>query len=223
MENDSIKQYVTNINGYYVKDAEAQESLSSINTSLENTYTKDEVDAIAETKANAGNSLSDYNINDAYTKTEVDNNISTGLSTLNITHFDTYNDSDMSLKTSTGITIRDNSLITVAYNDDKSIAKIYGKVYVYNTSSNDASNYVSIQTALRPESDITINCLGMRFALSTLASGNVVGGYNSDVKIFTTGEVRIPLATPSDWTDTWVQLTPCLLFIKDFGDTPIEE
>ena len=46
------KQYVSNINGYYVKDAEARESLNG--------------------KADTGTTLSDYGITDAYTKNDID-------------------------------------------------------------------------------------------------------------------------------------------------------
>lgn len=207
-----IKQYVSNINGYYVKDAEARESING--------------------KADAGTTLSDYGITDAYTKTEVDESLSTKASTddtytkteidtkFNLTNFNDYDYTDISASVSSGIRIRDNSYIKVVTNADGSLAKIYGQVQVYNDSADDSDNYMYIQTSLRPSTDITINCLGMRFGLSTLHDGNTQGGYLSSVTIKSNGQVRIPLAVPSDWTQTWVILSPCLLFIKDFGDTP---
>lgn len=142
--------------------------------------------------------------------------------TFNISVFENYTYTDFTIHTSTGVRIRDNSRITIARNADGSIAKIYGFIAVYNDSADDASNYLSIQSNLRPAEDITINCLGMRFAISTYLNGNIDGGYWSDVTIKTTGEIRFPLSTPTSYTYTWAQYMPCLLFIKDFGDTPIE-
>ncbi len=205
MENDSIKQYVSNINGYYVKDAEAHESLSSINETLDNTYNKDEVDAIAETKADAGNTLSDYNINDAYTKTEVDNKIQA----FNLTIFETPTNVTTSAGTITWNTFN------VAKNIDGSIAKVYGGINIGSLSS-ETEVTVSFMTSLRPETDIVINDITFVKLISASSDTCNCG----DITIKTTGEVSITFATYTSTTSVWLRIHPCLLFITDFGDTP---
>ena len=62
------KQYVSKINGYYVKDSDARESKADKST----TYTKTEVDTALGNKADKSTTLDGYGITDAYTKSEVD-------------------------------------------------------------------------------------------------------------------------------------------------------
>ena len=109
----------------------------------------------------------------------------------------------------TGLTLATNS-------GNKNVFKLYGQVYGKLTTWNQ-TGYISFNSALRPESDISINGAG-------IASFEVGGAPTAlrlahfDVK--TTGEIRIYLDIFSDQTTDRVMLNANLYFVKDFGDEP---
>lgn len=139
---------------------------------------------------------------------------------LNINNFENY-DSTQITYSYNDVTLPTSNRLTVATNTDGSLAKIYGYIFVNNTNNVEhLDGYVSIQSSLRPSEDIVINSLGMRFSYK---EGYVMqGGYTCDVTIKTTGEIRLSLPVASDWIQAYAVISPCLLFIKNFGDTPIE-
>ena len=129
---------------------------------------------------------------------------------LNFTHFD-----DMTL-TATGGTITSQNM-KVASNEDGTIAKIYGRCKL---NSNGAVT-LSGTSRLRPTSNITISCLGFMFANTSDGSISRVAS-PADVTIATNGNITI--ASPYAWGDQKdFYLFPCMLFLKDFGDTPSPE
>lgn len=144
---------------------------------------------------------------------------------LNLSTFTQYNSGNIAYSTN-DVTIYSNSRLTVATNSDGTLAKIYGFISFYNPDNvNHVDGYATIQTSLRPEEDIVINCLGTRFSYSedetTPSSYHFAGGYSCDVTIKTTGEVRFSLPMTTDMYQAQAVISPCLLFIKNFGDTPI--
>ena len=118
-------------------------------------------------------------------------------------------------------TINPNSEIKVATNSDGSLAKIYGQITISNVT-NSASNKgkLTFNTSLRPESDIVIT--GGTIGLNVNSSNQVVTTFIKDFTIKTTGEVEIEynytLASGEVWRAIFIN---SLLFIKDFGDEPI--
>lgn len=216
MENDSIKQYVKNINGYYVKDENAQESITEINTALESIYTKSEVNDLLSAKADTSTTLAGYGIQDAYTKGEIDDRF-------NLSTFETV--SGASITASLGTNDTTVSSIQVAKNDDGSLAKIYGRVKV-TLNNNSGSFYVSFPTSLRPESPITISTSVFSRILSIAGTENFTftGVFVTSLTIATDGTVTsgsLTINTASTQVDLFFQ--PFLYFIKDFGDTPTPE
>ena len=206
MENDSIKQYVKNINGYYVKDEDARDDIQEINTALGNTYTKSEVNDLLGGKADTSTTLEGYNIQNAYTKTEIDERFT--LST-----FESPTNTTASIGTIT------TNNISTAKNVDGSIGKIYGTLNVESIPENTSAITISMQTSFRPSSDITINCLvfSRQYGNSTGAMPNI-----TSLTIATTGVVTFSLALYATTTVAEFRILPCLLFITDFGDTPEE-
>lgn len=106
--------------------------------------------------------------------------------------------------------------ITVATNTDGSVAKIYGRVKFTNAGEVDSTNKIVIASSLRPESEITINALGFT-AVNTSAGLNAVDSQNITIK--TNGNIEIPCPINQYVTSDVIVLHPCLLFIKDFGDS----
>ena len=110
--------------------------------------------------------------------------------------------------------------LTLATNSgNKNVFKLYGQVIGKLTTWNQAG-YVAFQSALRPESDITINGAGINGYES---GGNVNALGVASITVKTTGEVRINFPVYGQTNSTRIILTACLYFVKDFGDiTPTE-
>ena len=102
--------------------------------------------------------------------------------------------------------------LKIATNGDGSIAKIYGSLSIAR-DGNDRC-IITASTSLRPESNITINCLVNRWA------GNNKNYGMFDLSIATDGTVTIDMYDGVTNQNVDVYVLPCLLFIKDFGDTP---
>lgn len=121
---------------------------------------------------------------------------------------------------------RSNTNITVggslqsATNSDGSIGKIYGYLEMVNGSSSTQNNvtFTTSDTGFRPESAITIN--GVITGLYKQTSTNL---YNSggSLTINTNGTVTFTLNFAGS-SYRQIGLVPCLLFMVDFGDEPIE-
>lgn len=140
------------------------------------------------------------------------------INNFNLTSFDTIT----TFNKTGGGTIRSGSKITVAKNSDGSLAKVYGDI-VINGVTNSGSNPGTIvfNTDLRPESDIVINC----GALGTNISTNqvVLNVFNKDFTIKTNGDIEFNYSYAVNSGELFrVIFINSLIFVKDFGDTPIE-
>lgn len=130
---------------------------------------------------------------------------------LNFTHFDT-----LSVTTNNG-TISSQDL-KVASNEDGDVAKIYG-ICSISGSTNIAT--LTGTSRLRPTTQITINGAGILYTRTNdgqiSRTGNMV-----DITIATNGNITI--TSNFSWGDyKQYYLFPCMLFLKDFGDTPTPE
>ena len=108
--------------------------------------------------------------------------------------------------------------LTLATNShDKTVFKLYGQVIGKLITYNQVG-YISFNTALRPESDITINGAGIYvFEESNMAIAAIRG---ADIIVTTTGEVRVNIGIWSDTVKCRALLFANLYFLSDFGDTP---
>lgn len=117
--------------------------------------------------------------------------------------------------TGTNCTIGANT-VNLAKNSDGSLAKVYGTIAITTTATGD-SKVVIAGSGLAPESDITINCAGiMRI------NGSSFSPTQFDIVIKTNGNIEITKYLETSQNCLLI-LLPCLYFIKDFGDTPINQ
>ena len=135
----------------------------------------------------------------------------TEISNINLTSFN-----DLTVTTTNGSVNTAN--VKVAKNSDGSLAKIYGSIYM--TGMTSTATVTISDTGLRPEEDIVINgaCLSERFMSTGDASI-----YPQSYTIKTNGTVEISVyGQSSEAPRNYIFLEACLLFIKQFGDTPIQ-
>lgn len=110
-----------------------------------------------------------------------------------------------------------NSNLMCAKNADGSLGKIYGSFEATVTSSRGGT--ISFTTGLRPSSQITINGASFITRYDTELGVRV---FTYSYTVNTNGVVTITMP-PSFYNLRFsVNLVACLLFLQDFGDTPIE-
>ena len=111
----------------------------------------------------------------------------------------------------------DKQNINCATNTDGSVAKLYGTITVY--ISNVSGLTVTVPTNMRPESELTINSACI---FNWNGEGHAPVCQGTSMTIATNGDVTVSLN--SAWYNRSVTITfiPCMLFLKNFGDTPIE-
>lgn len=105
--------------------------------------------------------------------------------------------------------------VKTAFNSDYSLGKVYGHIEV------NASGYLPkiilkdvIPSGYRPSSDITINGL-----MTIINNSNNSYATQGDVIFKTNGDVNIEFASGVGSGIVGLTLHPCVLFMKDFGDT----
>ena len=105
-------------------------------------------------------------------------------------------------------------LVLATNSNNKSIFKLYGQV-LGKLTTHSTTGYIAFQSALRPETDITINGAGV---CGYETSGNVNALGLASITVKTTGEVRINFPVYGQTNSTRIILTANLYFVKDFGD-----
>ena len=118
-----------------------------------------------------------------------------------------------------GVSIFGTPNLMCAKNADGSLGKIYGSFEATVTSSRGGT--ISFTTDLRPSSQITINGASFitKYAVDP-SSGIRVFAYSYTIN--TNGVVTITMPASFYNLSFSVNLVACLLFLQDFGDTPIE-
>ena len=107
--------------------------------------------------------------------------------------------------------------VQCATNATGSVGKIYGSFEFQVTSTSGGS--ITFDTAMRPSAPLTIN--GAMFV--TRYDTNIgVRVFNYSYTIAMDGKVTIALPASFYNLTGSVNLMACLLFLKDFGDTPIQ-
>lgn len=170
-------------------------------TALTNASTAQSTATTADTKADTAQSTA---------TTALENSLQnkTDIAKLNLTQFDSYSSSDMSIDYGS---ISSGSL-NIATNEDGSVAKIYGQVNILGDGSHQIRHLTIPATKLRPTSQLVINPCGFL----------QVANYNAEgcsITISTNGNIDILLYGYSSGNAVAI-LFPCLYFMKDFGDTP---
>lgn len=169
----------------------------------------------ANTTANNAQSTANSALSTATTAQASANEANSKIDNFNLTQFTTIATSDMSKTGNATIT---SSNVSVAMNDDGSLAKVYGEL---NVTPNGQGNIV-IPTDLRPEEELTINGVVIRAIIN---SSTVKAFGNVSMTIKTNGNIEVPYTyavSPSADNCRFI-FTACLLFVKQFGDTPIPD
>ena len=113
-------------------------------------------------------------------------------------------------------TLATGNSITVATDSTGSICKIYGQI---TANSVTANGKVIADSDLRPSEDIEINGCAIR---SVTNGGNVKSMGNLPITIKTNGNIEFPIGWSYASGDTVrINAIACVIFLKDFGDTPI--
>ena len=215
-------QMKTNADNIATAISSASTATSTANSALSTAQSAESTANSASSTASsasttAGNAQSTANsaLSTATSAQSTANQAATDINTLNtklnLTNFTSYDTSD---KISITNGTFSSSNLQVATNSDGSIGKIYGVIAMTHASAAQVS--CTIQTDLRPTSNITITCLGIS---QHWLNNNPMMGNAVDVAITTTGQVTFTCNFAAG-TITKYFLFPCLLFMKDFGDTP---
>lgn len=181
-----------------------------------------EVDANCDSNASKIGDLTNLTTNDKSNIVSAVNEVNYNVGLFNLSSFETITnitmyDGNNNVYTGTTLT----GSIEVAKNADGSLAKIYGSVKISRILN---ARKISFQTSLRPATDITIN--------GHVTDVTLVNDYNTPVDqikyvsmtIKTDGTVEVPFSyTYSNGSNKTLLFTNSLLFIKDFGDTPIPQ
>lgn len=118
--------------------------------------------------------------------------------------------------TTSGMSVT-NVNVQCATNASASVGKLYGSFEFQVTSASGGS--ITFDTAMRPTSALTIN--GAMFV--TRYDTNIgVRVFNYSYTIGTDGKVTIALPASFYNLSGSINFMACLLFLKDFGDTPIQ-
>ena len=133
---------------------------------------------------------------------------------LNYFNLDTF-EAPTNVTTNIG-TISYNGLNT-ARNSEGTLGKIYGRIDVSDIPLNSTNVTVTMQTAFRPTTDLIIS--SEVFSRQYGNNTDIVPLINQ-LTISTTGLVTITAPLYATTLVVQFNILPCLLFIKDFGDTP---
>lgn len=230
-----LSQYVGSDKPTYLTDY--NNDMSAIDTGIYNAQTKandgytlaDSADGKADQAlTNAGNAQTDAST--ALTRIGTMANLTTSEKTtivgavnevdgeikkFNFTTFTTYSVGDQTHPITNLSNGTVSGSVTLATNSDGSICKLYGNLDVVNATSD---GWVRISTPLRPENEFTVNNLGIRYGKDS-QYGNIKDIWASRAIFKTNGDVEIVLMASSSYPYSFVQLFPCVIFVKDFGDT----
>lgn len=180
----------------------ASSALETANTANTNASTA------LETANSASSSASTANVNALSALSQIAN--------FNLNNFENITN----FTTSVG-SIASGSSLTVAKNNDGSLAKIYGLVSV-NVGGSTNRCVVSCQTSLRPTENITItNAMISRLLGVTTVTDNMV--MCRSITLNTNGVLSFESSSTNETSVVRFYLLPCLYFITNFGDLPTPE
>lgn len=115
---------------------------------------------------------------------------------------------------STG-SLRTGSELHIVGNNDNSLIKIYGNIFVNNISSGSNTSVTISNTGLSPDEDITINSCG--FITKEKTTG-VVFVDDLNFTIHTDGRITIDNIPNGDNPVLGFKFIACVIFLKNFGD-----
>lgn len=115
---------------------------------------------------------------------------------------------------STG-SLRAGSELHIVGNNDNSLVKIYGNIFVNNITNNSSTSVTISNTDLTPDENITINSCGF---ITKEKNTGVVYVDDLNFTIHTDGRITIDNIQNGDNTVLGFKFIACVIFIKNFGD-----
>ena len=212
-----VNYIVNNINPNVIQNTEAIKELQEYVTHyFDNLDVQEEINNKLDEMADSGElaeiinvemigTLSNLTTTDKTDLVSAINEVNGNLNLLNLTNFVAYDLDDDVVKTNYTSGFGN---LRIASNSDGSIGKIYG-TFQFVPTDNSVSSTFSIQTALRPTTQINIDG-----AIVVVGENGGTGGF---LQVGTTGEVLVTIYASTS-TYLTVTLPPCLYFMKDFGD-----
>ena len=182
-------------------------------TTLKTSVKTNIVNAINENVDNIGD-LTDLT---TIVKTSVVDAVNEIVDDFNLTDITTYDKNTIGVRVSSG-GINAGS-ITVATNSKKSICKIYGELLMEQTNVGEDIK-ITLPTNFVVSKNFTVDCAGIKIANRYMESSpsTLTVVY---LKFKTNGEVDIQYYSQD--TTAHIMCIPFMIFVKNFGDEPIEE
>lgn len=179
-----------------------------------------EVDAVNQTQnTNMGN-LSNLQTTD---KTSLVNAINEIGSLLNFTDFETVATNSIVISGGAGGQLQSDTFIKLAYNSDKSIFKVYGRIGIGSVSNVGSTDWkITFPTQLRPSQDYTIEGACMHAIQATAYLSNsqypIAGMAVDKITVKTNGNIEITNGVQTLGRNAWFYIPPCVYINKNFGD-----
>lgn len=170
-----------------------------------------EVDLLAKNNKVEIGTLSNL---DTVDKTTLVNAINEIVGLLNINNFDELTNIEPTMSGIANLYRKD---LTLAYNDNFSLVKFYG--YISYESNSYGSHYIipnAIPANKVPDSDITVKNLGI-----VINNKDQTFATRSDITFKHDRSIDINVENGTNDGTISVQIPPCVLFMKNFGDTPV--
>lgn len=234
--NYQLSQYVGTDKPTYLGDY--NNDMLKIDTAIKNN--SNNIESVSETAntANTNANTASTNANTALSNsTTAINTANTANSTANsalakavanegaINNFNLTSFSNVTVfnKTASG-TIRPNSQINIATNTDGSLAKIYGQITISGVTNSDQNlGKITFSTPLRPSEELII-AGGIICANYNSAGTAIIGNYLKEFKLKTNGDIEVSYNYVTSSGEMWrAMFINSLIFVKNFGDTPIPE
>ena len=223
---------VKKINGYNIKDVTARTNISTLDSQINTPSTgidarlsaveseintpstglSARVGALETTIDTPETGLSDR-VSDLESFESATNEKLNSLPDFDINTFVELDATDISVSSGT---VREDASLHIASNQDKSICKIYGQIFIYNTTNVDEITVTINNVGLHPTQDININGACM----VTIFDGNqdINDSLMTTYTVKTDGRIVIHRNRTSITTNEHYNFIACVLFMKNFGD-----
>lgn len=222
--NYNLSQYIGSDKPTYLGDYNSD--MQKIDTALKNNA--DNVQSVGST-ANTASENANTALTNAQTAQNTANTANTNatqalqkslqnesdIQKFNLTKFKEYNRNNIILSRGN----LSNPIVNTATNEDGTIGKIYGSIYIGNTSGNEPLTIKLPNSDFRPSENINISGICLR---SIFTSNGINDITLNSILIKTNGDIEITLPSNSSIIAMRCIFIASLLFIKNFGDTDIQ-
>lgn len=185
-------------------------------TNLNTTNKTSLVSAVNEVNTTVG-TVSGVASSASATATQANEKATTLENAFNMTQFGTIAKSDCTIVNLTGGGVG----MRYAVNADGSIGKLYGTLQAFQPNNANQDATITFNTPFRPSQNIDINgaCVMIEVGTSNTSTDAVISNFITTFK--PNGDVTLTIG--SYWYNRKLSFyfAPCLYFMKDFGDAPL--